>query len=107
MRAARFFVIELQSALPIQNIFDIDGGLSHEVVRTRSAVYRLGGRAGDAWTLEFEPPAGLREARAMEDSFSGWARNVRTGERIATGAGSKNRSLRSAICRTATRLWTP
>lgn len=72
-----------------KNIFDIGGGLSHEVVRTRSAIFSLNGTAGDDWRLAFDEPANLREARAMEDQFSGWAENLRTGERIATEAGAR------------------
>ena len=80
-----------------KNVFDIDGGLSHEVVRTRAATYRLEGRAGDVWKLEFDQPAGLREAQTMKDVFSGWSRNLRTGERIATEVGPKPASAISHL----------
>lgn len=72
-----------------KNIFDIGGGLSHDVVRTRSALFSLNGRAGDNWRLAFDAPANLKEARGMEERFSGWAENLRTGERIASKAGAK------------------
>ncbi|MFC3609246.1 DUF2057 family protein [Stutzerimonas tarimensis] len=72
-----------------KNGFDIGGGLSHEIVRTRSAVYRLNGRAGDVWKLEYDEPANLQEARAMKDSFAGWSTNQRTGERIETQRGAE------------------
>ncbi|QJD58147.1 DUF2057 domain-containing protein [Pseudomonas sp. gcc21] len=80
---------EYQISAYYENIFDIGGGLSHEVVRTRSAVFSLNGEAGDRWRLTFQEPANLREAQKMENSFSGWAENLRTGERIATQAGEK------------------
>lgn len=72
-----------------KNGFDIGGGLSHEVVRTRSAVYSLDGHAGDVWKLQYDEPANLQEAQAMVDTFAGWAINQRTGERVATEAGPK------------------
>jgi uncharacterized protein YccT (UPF0319 family) len=72
-----------------KNGFDIGGGLSHEVVRTRSAVYSLEGRAGDVWKLEYDEPGNLQEAQAMVDTFAGWAINQRTGERVATEVGLK------------------
>ncbi|MBE7374798.1 MULTISPECIES: DUF2057 family protein [Pseudomonadaceae] len=72
-----------------KNGFDIGGGLSHEIVRTRSALYRLNGRAGDVWKLEYDEPANLQEARAMKDSFAGWSTNQRTGERIETQVGAE------------------
>lgn len=80
---------EYQISAFYKNVFDIGGGLSHEVVRTRSAVFSLNGEAGDAWRLAFQEPANLQEAQQQEDSFSGWAENLRTGERIATQAGAK------------------
>ncbi|MEH6389934.1 DUF2057 family protein [Pseudomonas profundi] len=80
---------EYQISAFYKNIFDIGGGLSHEVVRTRSAVFKLDGEAGDTWRLAFETPKNLQEAQAMEESFAGWAENLRTGERIATEAGAK------------------
>lgn len=72
-----------------KNVFDIDGGLSHEVVRTRSATYRLTGRADERWKLDYREPAGLQDAQAMQDSFAGWSANMRTGERIATSQGPR------------------
>ncbi|HTN32022.1 MAG TPA: DUF2057 family protein [Pseudomonas sp.] len=70
-----------------KNVFDIDGGLSHEVVRTRSASYHLKGRAGERWKLDYREPANLREAQAMRNSFAGWSVNTRTSERLATSEG--------------------
>lgn len=72
-----------------ENVFDIGGGLSHEVVRTRSATYRLTGRADERWKLDYREPAGLQDAQAMQDSFAGWSANMRTGERIATSQGPR------------------
>lgn len=66
-----------------RNIFDIDGGLSHEVVRSNSAEYSINGKAGERWTLGFDAPQSLEEARERRMSFTGWAENSRTGERIA------------------------
>lgn len=72
-----------------KNGFDIGGGLSHEIVRTRGAVYSLDGRAGDVWKLEYNEPANLQEARAMKDTFAGWSKNQLTGERIETTVGAE------------------
>ncbi|NLD14942.1 MAG: DUF2057 domain-containing protein [Gammaproteobacteria bacterium] len=66
-----------------KNIFDIDGGLSHEVVRSTSALFHIKGEAGERWTLGFATPHSLEEARKQRLSFTGWAENTRTGERIA------------------------
>lgn len=67
--------------------YDIGGGLSHEIVRTRSATFSIDGKAGDVWRLEFPEPSNLKDAQAMKDSFAGAAVNTRTGERVATVPG--------------------
>jgi hypothetical protein len=59
-----------------ENGYDIGGGLSHEVVRTRSATF-----------------LNLAEAQAMKDSFAGWAQNTRTGQRNPTEPGPAYVSL--------------
>jgi hypothetical protein len=76
-----------------ENGYDIGGGLSHEVVRTRSATFKIDGNAGEVWRLEFTEPNNLKEAQDMEDSFSGAAVNTRTGERVATEKGPAYVSL--------------
>lgn len=70
-----------------ENVFDIDGGLSSEVVRTRSATFMIDGQAGDIWRLDFDAPQNLTEARSLKDPFSGWAQNTRTGQRNPTEPG--------------------
>ena len=80
-----------------QNVFDIDGGLSHEVVRTRSATYRLHGGAGERWRLDYPEPANLQEAQAMRDSFAGWSVHTRTGERVVTSEGPRPVSMVSQL----------
>lgn len=76
-----------------ENGYDIGGGLSHEVVRTRSATFLIDGKAGDVWQLGFDAPENLAEAQAMKDSFAGWAQNTRTGQRNPTEPGPAYVSL--------------
>tara|TARA_R110000782_G_scaffold29388_13_gene73175 strand:+ start:1405 stop:2100 length:696 start_codon:yes stop_codon:yes gene_type:complete len=76
-----------------ENGYDIGGGLSHEVVRTRSATFMIDGKAGDVWTLGFDAPENLAEAQAMKDNFAGWAQNTRTGQRNPTEPGPAYVSL--------------
>lgn len=80
-----------------KNVFDVDGGLSHEVVRGRSAVYSIDGKSGETWKLEFERPANLAEARLLQDEFISWAVNTRTGERVEAERGQRNSSLLSSL----------
>lgn len=76
-----------------ENGYDVGGGLSHEIVRTRSATFLVDGQAGDVWRLEIDEPSNLREAEAMEDDFSGYAVNTRTGERVASEPGPRYVSM--------------
>lgn len=76
-----------------ENGYDIGGGLSHEVVRTRSATFLIDGQAGDVWELGFDAPQNLAEAQAMRDTFAGWAQNTRTGQRNPTEPGPAYVSL--------------
>ena len=76
-----------------ENGYDIGGGLSHEIIRTRSATFSVDGQAGDTWLLDFNSPANLQEAQAMEENFSGEAVNTRTGQRVATVPGPAYVSL--------------
>lgn len=76
-----------------KNIFDIDGGLSHEVVRSNSAVFSINGKAGDAWTLGFAAPQTLEDARNQRLSFTGWAENSGTGERVAGEVATEQASV--------------
>lgn len=80
-----------------KNIFDVDGGLSHEVVRGRTAVYNISGKAGDVWTLEFDKPANLGEAELFKEEFKSWAVNTATGERVAAERGQRNASLLNSL----------
>lgn len=80
-----------------KNVFDVDGGLSHEVVRGRSAVYAIDGKSGETWQLEFERPANLAEARLLKDEFTSWAVNTSTGERVEGERGQRNSSLLSSL----------
>ncbi|WP_339842943.1 DUF2057 family protein [uncultured Halopseudomonas sp.] len=76
-----------------ENVYDINGGLSSEIVRTRSATYTIDGKAGEVWRLEFDAPKNLIEAEAMQDDFAGWSLNKATGERYATEPGPAYVSL--------------
>lgn len=76
-----------------QNVFDVDGGLSTEVIRTRSATFMIDGKAGDVWRIEADQPGSLSQARQMQKSFSGWAVNTLTGERVASSKGPAHVSV--------------
>lgn len=76
-----------------KNGFDIDGGMSHEVVRGRTGVFSIDGEAGELWKLEFDRPQNLQQAKEFETEFNAWALNTRTGERHAADAGQRNTSL--------------
>lgn len=84
-----------------KNVFDVDGGLSHEVVRGRTAIYSIDGKAGETWELAFDKPANLQEAQTFKDEFNSWALNTSTGERIAAERGQRNSSLLSSLMGTA------
>ncbi|MDP2245655.1 DUF2057 family protein [Pseudomonas sp.] len=80
-----------------KNGFDIAGGISHEVVRGRTAIFNIEGKAGDLWRLEFDRPSNLEEAKKLESEFSAWAVNTRTGEREQAQAGNRNVSALAAL----------
>lgn len=73
--------------------FDVDGGISHELVRGRTAVFHIDGQAGEHWELDFERPATLEQAKAFETEFKAAAVNTRTGERTAAVPGQRNTSV--------------
>lgn len=76
-----------------KDVFDVDGGLSHEVVRGRTAVYSIDGKAGEIWKVDFQRPANLSEARTLKNEFSSWVVNTATGERVVAEHGQRNSSL--------------
>ncbi|HBT57468.1 DUF2057 family protein [Halopseudomonas aestusnigri] len=76
-----------------ENGYDVGGGLSHEIVRTRSATFIIDGKAGETWRLEFDEPKTLQQAQEMEDNFEGYAVNTRTGERVASQPGPRYVSM--------------
>lgn len=80
-----------------KNGFDIAGGMSHEVVRGRTAIFNIEGKPGDLWRLEFKRPANLAEAQKFEEDFPAWAVNTRTGERKDAEAGNRNVSAFSVL----------
>jgi len=80
-----------------KNGFDVDGGISHEVVRGRTAIFDIDGQAGELWRLEFKRPQNLAEARAFETEFPAWALNTRSGERVEAQAGNRNTSVFNAM----------
>lgn len=84
-----------------KNGFDIAGGISHEVVRSRTAIFNLEGKAGDQWNLDFKRPNNLAEAKAFEKDFPAWAVNSRTGERKEAEAGNRNVSTFTAMMGTS------
>ncbi|MGE8361349.1 DUF2057 family protein [Pseudomonas sp.] len=80
-----------------KNGFDIAGGMSHEVVRGRTAIFNIEGKAGELWRLDFDRPSNLAEAKKFEDDFPAWAVNTRTGERQEAQAGNRNVSAFSVM----------
>lgn len=84
-----------------KNGFDIAGGMSHEVVRGRTAIFNIEGKAGDLWRLEFDRPNNLNEAKQFENEFPAWATNTRTGERKQAQAGNRNASAFSVLMGTS------
>ncbi|MFA5677842.1 MAG: DUF2057 family protein [Pseudomonas sp.] len=84
-----------------KNGFDIDGGLSHEVVRGRTGVFSFEGKAGDLWQLDYERPQSVEEARAFKTEFKASVVNTRTGERHAARTGQSNSSLVSNLLGTS------
>ncbi|MEE3319937.1 MAG: DUF2057 domain-containing protein [Pseudomonadota bacterium] len=56
---------------------------NHEIVKTNPANFIVDGKPGEMWVLGYEKPADVDAARAMEDSFNGWAENTVTGEKVA------------------------
>ncbi|MDH1443454.1 DUF2057 domain-containing protein [Pseudomonas sp. GD03721] len=80
-----------------KNGFDIAGGMSHEVVRGRTAIFNIEGKAGELWRLEFNRPKSLAEAKEFENDFPAWAVNTRTGERKDAEAGNRNVSAFSVL----------
>ncbi|WP_185266013.1 DUF2057 family protein [Halopseudomonas xiamenensis] len=84
-----------------KNGFDIDGGMSHEVVRGRTGVFSIDGQAGELWKLQFNQPQSLQQAKVFESEFNAWAVNTRTGERHAAAVGQRNNSLINNLLGTA------
>ena len=80
-----------------KNGFDVNGGMSHEVVRSQIAVYHIDGKAGEVWQLEFDKPANLQEARELEKNFNSWAVNKTSGERVEAQASQRSASLLSTL----------
>ncbi|BDX20256.1 MAG: DUF2057 family protein [Pseudomonadota bacterium] len=76
-----------------ENGYDVGGGLSHEIVRTRSATFTIDGQAGELWRIEFDEPGNLKQAQEMENNFEGVAVNTRTGERVVSEPGPRYVSL--------------
>lgn len=84
-----------------KNGFDVAGGMSHEVVRGRTAIFNIEGKAGELWSLEFDRPNNLAEAKEFETEFPAWAVNTRTGEREQAQAGNRNASAFSVLMGTS------
>ncbi|HDZ57110.1 MAG TPA: DUF2057 domain-containing protein [Pseudomonas xinjiangensis] len=75
-----------------KNVYDIGGGISSEVVRTRSAIFIIDGNAGETWRLGYPAPENLEQARELKETFNGWSENLATGERVASQAGQQPQS---------------
>lgn len=56
---------------------------NHEIVKSNPANFIVDGKAGETWQLDYEKPADVDEARALEDTFSGWVLNTSSGESVA------------------------
>lgn len=84
-----------------KNGFDVDGGLSHEVVRGRTGVFTFDGKAGDLWQLDYERPQNVEQARVFKTEFKASVVNTLTGERHAARTGQTNSSLVSNLLGTS------
>lgn len=84
-----------------KNGFDIDGGLSHEVVRGRTGIFSFAGKAGDLWQLDYERPQNVEQARIFKTEFNASVVNTRTGERHVAQTGQSNSSLVSNLLGTS------
>ena len=56
---------------------------NHDIVKTNPANFIVDGKAGEKWQLDYDKPANVEEARALEDAFTGQAINTTTGEKVA------------------------
>ena len=56
---------------------------NHEIVKSNPANFVIDGKAGEKWQLDYDKPANVEEGRALEDTFTGWALNTATGEKVA------------------------
>jgi len=56
---------------------------NHEIVKTNPANFIVDGKAGEKWQLDYNKPENVDDARALEDSFTGWALNTNTGDKVA------------------------
>lgn len=90
-----------------KNGFDLDGGISHEVVRGRTGIFQFEAQAGERWALDFERPNNLQEARKLQDEFLAWAENTATGARLDAQLGGQNTSLLSVLSSTTERPLEP
>lgn len=72
-----------------KRVFDIGGGISHEVIRSRQAIVALSGAAGETWQLEYTAPDSLEQARQLRDVFSVSAVSQQTGKRVDSRQGSR------------------
>lgn len=82
--------------LYFKELFNVDG-INSEIVRTNSATFFVNGKAGEVWQFAFDNPRNFTEAKAMQDSFTGWSINTRTGERIDAEQGPALVSLFSQL----------
>lgn len=79
-----------------RRIFDI-GGMTHEVVRSRSAYFTIDGQAGDVWRLAYKQPDNLEQARELSRNFDAWSQNLATGERLQASTGQVPATLVSQL----------
>lgn len=56
---------------------------NHEIVKSNPANFVIDGKAGEKWQLGYEKPQDVEDARALQDSFNGWALNTASGEKVA------------------------
>ncbi|SDU03071.1 DUF2057 family protein [Halopseudomonas salegens] len=80
---------DYEIVLMYKRVFDIGGGISHEVIRSRQAIINLSGSAGDAWMLQYTQPESLEQARELRSRFEVTAINQRDGERVASRSGDR------------------
>ncbi len=68
-----------------KDLWELNGD-GHDLVKTDPALFVVNAKAGASYELGFKEPQSLEEARHLENKFSGYVLNTRTGEKTPTRA---------------------